>query len=75
VKLGSLGLRFGSECSHDCHEQSVFLLLVFGQLIERHEVRVGLRCFVFDGAVPPAVRDQPFIPSLMVLLRGSLWLG
>jgi hypothetical protein len=34
VRLGSAW--FGSECSHDCHEQSVFLLFVFRQLIERH---------------------------------------
>jgi hypothetical protein len=32
---------------------------VLGQLIERHEIGVGLFCFVLDRAVPPAVCDQP----------------
>jgi hypothetical protein len=36
---------------------------------------VGLRCFVLDGAVLSAVCDEPFIPSLVVLLGGPLRLG
>jgi hypothetical protein len=36
---------------------------------------VGLRCFVFDGAVSPAVCDQPFVPSLVVLFGCPLWIG
>lgn len=48
---------------------------MLGQLIERHEIRVGLRCFVFDGAVSPAVCDQPFVPSLVVLFGCPLWIG
>ena len=70
-----LCLAFWGKCLHDRQEQPVFLFLVLGQLIERHEVRVGLRRFVLDGAVLPAVCDQPVIPSLVILLRGPLWVG
>src|SRR5215471_21408027 len=37
--------------------------------------RSRVQAVCLDGAVPPAVCDQPFIPSLVVLLRGPLWIG
>jgi len=48
---------------------------VLRQLVKRHEVGMGLACFVLDRPMLPAVCDQPVIPSLVVLLGGPLWIG